>query len=360
MKTRRSNIKYRIGCALTAFRHSFVALAVAYFSLFTFILLLSSCGVDSGTFRIEGEFKGFNQGEFYVYSPDGAIRHLDTIAVKNGRFTYQVELDTTALFVLVFPNFSELPVFGGSGVLAEIEGDASHLKEIEVRGSKTNELMTSFRLRASQMTPPEVLKEAERFIKANPSSDVSIYLLKKLFIQSVEPDYRQAAELADIIQKAHPGHQKIELLSKQLKGIAALKEGNKLPQFSAIDIKGKPVSSADLYAKVNVITMWASWNYESVNIQRTLQRLEKEYGNSKLKIVSFCIDANVKECRKIIDRDSVMWNTICDGKIWETKGLVQLGLGQVPDNIITDSQGKIIAHSLSNRELQEKIEKMLQ
>ena len=360
MKTRRSNIKYRIGCALTAFRHSFVALAVAYFSLFTFTLLLSSCGVDSGTFRIEGEFKGFNQGEFYVYSPDGAIRHLDTIAVKNGRFTYQVELDTTALFMLVFPNFSELPVFGGSGVLAEIEGDASHLKEIEVKGSKANELMTKFRLKTSQMTPPEVLSEAAGFIKDNPTSDISIYLLNKLFIQSVEPDYKQASELADLILKARPDHQKIKRLCEQLKGISELRDGNKLPKFSAIDIKGKPVSSADLYAKVNVITAWASWNYESVNIQRMLKRMEKEYGNSKLKIVSFCIDANVKDCRKTIDRDSVTWNTICDGLVWETNGLMQLGFGQVPDNIITDSQGKIIAHSLSNRELQEKIEKMLQ
>ena len=327
------------------------------FYLFTFLLL--SCGVDSGIFRIEGEFKGFNQGEFYVYSPDGAIRHLDTIAVKNGRFSYQVELDTTALFMLVFPNFSELPVFGGSGMKVEIEGDASHLKEIEVKGSKTNEQMTKFRLKTSQMTPPEVLSEAASFIKDNPSSDVSIYLLNKLFIQSVDPDYKQASELAADILKARPNHQKLERLSKQLEGIGQLKEGNKLPKFSAIDIKGKPISSADLYAKVNVITTWASWNYESVNIQRQLKRLEKEYGNSRLKIVSFCIDANVKECRKIIDRDSVTWNTICDGQIWETKGLTQLGLGRIPDNIITDSQGKIVAHSLSSRELQERIEKIL-
>ena len=279
--------------------------------------------------------------------------------MKNGRFSYQVELDTTALFMLVFPNFSELPVFGGSGMKVEIEGDASHLKEIEVKGSKTNEQMTKFRLKTSQMTPPEVLSEAASFIKDNPSSDVSIYLLNKLFIQSVDPDYKQASELAADILKARPNHQKLERLSKQLEGIGQLKEGNKLPKFSAIDIKGKPISSADLYAKVNVITTWASWNYESVNIQRQLKRLEKEYGNSRLKIVSFCIDANVKECRKIIDRDSVTWNTICDGQIWETKGLTQLGLGRIPDNIITDSQGKIVAHSLSSRELQERIEKIL-
>ena len=167
MKTKGNNTKPRIGYALTAFRHSFVVLAIALFSLFTFTFFLSSCGVDSGTFRIDGELNGINQGEFYVYSPDGGIRRLDTIAVKNGHFTYEISLDTTALFMLVFPNFSEMPIFGGSGVKAEINGDASHLKEIEVKGSKTNEQMTAFRLKTSEMMPPEVLSEAAKFIKDN-------------------------------------------------------------------------------------------------------------------------------------------------------------------------------------------------
>ena len=36
--------------------------------------LLSSCGTDSRHFRIEGRLLHLNQGEFYVYSPDAALR----------------------------------------------------------------------------------------------------------------------------------------------------------------------------------------------------------------------------------------------------------------------------------------------
>lgn len=340
----------RQSCA-RPFSHSFLLLS---------LLLLMACGVDSGVFRIEGEFKGFNQGELYVYSTDGGLRKLDTIAIKNGRFRYQIELDTTATFVLVFPNFSELPVFGGSGVKAEIEGDASHLKEIEVKGTKTNELMTAFRLRTSQMTPPETLSEAAKFIKENPHSEASVYLLNKLFLQSITPDYRQASELAAVIQEAWPENKKIALLAEKLKGMSGLKKGNKLPKFTATDINGRPTSSADLYSTVNVITTWATWNYESMNIQRQLKRLEKEHGNKKIKIVSFCIDASTKECKKTMERDSITWTNVCDGKMWETRALTQLGLGRVPDNIITDSQGKIIDHGLNANELKEKIEKLIQ
>ena len=44
-------------------------------------LVLVSCGAESGHFRISGRLRNFNQGEFYVYSTDGAIPGLDTITV---------------------------------------------------------------------------------------------------------------------------------------------------------------------------------------------------------------------------------------------------------------------------------------
>ena len=308
---------------------------------------------------MEGEFKGFNQGEFYVYSPDGGIRQLDTIAVKNGKFIYQIPLDTTATFVLVFPNFSEIPVIGASGATAKIEGDAAHLKEIEVKGTKENELMTAFRLKVSEMPPPETVKEAIRFIKENPKSQTSIYLLNKYFIQTPQQDYQQAHALMKIIQKENPDNTKLAVLTKQLEGLKDFWNSGKLPKFTSTDIKGKPISSGDLYAKLNIITTWATWNYESQNIQRQLKRREKEYGANNLKIVSFCLDANPKECRKLMDRDSITWCNICDERMWETPALTKLGLFKVPDNIITDSQGKIIAHSLSANELNKKIEEYL-
>ena len=327
------------------------------FYLFSFLLL--SCGTDNGQFRMEGEFKGFNQGEFYVYSTDGGIRKLDTITVKGGRFIYQIPLDSIATFVLVFPNFSEIPVLGVSGATVKIEGDASHLKEVKVIGTEENEQMTAFRLKVSEMTPPETVREAARFIKEDPASRASFYLLNKYFVTTPTADYKQASLLVKDIQKARPENKKLAALVKQLEGLKNLDNNSTLPKFTSTDIKGKPISSGDLYAKVNVITTWASWNYESLNIQRQLKRLEKEKGVSQLKIFSICLDASAKECRKMMDRDSITWSNICDGKMWETPVLIKLGLTRLPDNIITNSQGKIIAHSLSATELNKKIEELL-
>ena len=349
----------RQGKALASIFHRISSPVFFVFYFLSLIFLVTSCGSDSGYFRIKGEFKGFNQGEFYVYSPDGGIRKLDTILVKNGQFSYQVPLDTTATFVLVFPNYSEIPVFGLSGAKVEIEGDASHLKEIEVNGTDENDLMTAFRMKISEMTPPEVTNAASDFIQKNPNTLAAIYVLTKYFIQAQPDDYQMTFALAKNIQKARPTDRSIANIVKSLEGMKNLRDKSIIPKFTATDIKGRPVSNGDLFATVNVITTWASWNYESMNIQRQLRQMEKDKGVSKLKIVSFCLEASDKECKRLMDRDSITWSNICDGRMWETPALIKLGLTKVPDNIITDSKGRIIAHSLPVQKLKEEIEKLM-
>ena len=53
-------------------------------------LLLVSCGKHSGYFKIDGRLLHVNQGQLFVYSPDGVMDGLDTIQIKGGRFAYEV------------------------------------------------------------------------------------------------------------------------------------------------------------------------------------------------------------------------------------------------------------------------------
>ena len=168
--------------------------------LFTFSLFLLSCGNDRKTFLLEGTFKGFSQGELYIYGVNGSHR-LDTISVVKGRIHYEITLEDTVTLSLVFPNFSELPIFAEPRAEVEIEGDASHLKETRISGTETNEEMTKFRLQAGGMTPPEATKAAEAYIREHPESPVALYLLNKYFTQIPEPDNKKC-----IAQIPNPNH----------------------------------------------------------------------------------------------------------------------------------------------------------
>ena len=321
-------------------------------------LVVVSCGTESGQFRIKGRLRSFNQGEFYVYSPDGGLAGTDTIKVADGRFSYQTALEGEATFTIIFPNYTELVVFGKSGSTAEISGDASHLKEVEVKGNKANEEMTKFRLSVSEMTPPEAKKAAEDFIRKNPNSIVSHHLLRKYFIATREPDYTKAYTLAKAMTEANKNDAKAVLLTKQLKNLANIKKGSALPYFSAKDINGKTVSRDNLKGKVNVIFAWAGWNYESTGIQRELRKKKKEVGD-KLQIVGICIDADTARCKRTIRIDSVQWQTICDRQLWESPTVRQLAISTVPGNIVADDKGKIIAVNATKDKLKEIVDKQL-
>lgn len=331
--------------------------SAALFLLLLFSFFLSSCGPDRKTFLLEGSFKGFNQGELYIYGINGSHR-LDTISVVKGQFRYEIMLEDSVTLSLVFPNFSELPVFGEPRAEVEIEGDASHLKETRVSGTEMNEKMTEFRLKTSGMTPPEVTQAAEALIRQEPASPIALYLLNKYFTQIPRPDYKKAAELVAVIQQARPDESYLKGLAEKMKGLDRLKDGNSIPSFTATDTNGKTVSSSDLNAPVNIIFVWAKWNYESITMQRQLTFLQKQY-KDKLKVLGICVDADIKACKKTTEQDSVKWSTVCDGKMWEMSLLQKLGLSYVPDNIMTDSKGKIIVHPQPTNDLQIKVRELL-
>ena len=325
---------------------------------YLFIFLFLSCGPDSNSFRIEGRLRHMNQGEFLVYTPEGYIAGIDTIKVHEGRFAYETTLHDEATFVIIFPNFSELAVIGKPGHTAEIKGDASHMKEITVKGTDDNEEMTKIRMVINRLTPPEIPNAVEAFIKEHRTSYASIYLLKRYFVTDRQPDYRKAAILTKMLLESNPENGHLIELEKQLKALQGASQ-KQLPKFTAKDVKGRQVSDNDLKAKVNVVTAWASWNYQSTDMQRRLKEKKQKYGD-KLAVVSICLDGSPADCKRtVVDRDSLKWSTVCDGSMWQTPLLSKFGFSNVPSNIVADNRGRILERDLTPQKLDEKLDELL-
>lgn len=325
---------------------------ITYLILLTLVLV--SCGVDGKHFKLEGRFLHLNQGEFYVYSTDGVLDGIDTIKIEGGRFAYEIPCDEEGTLVMVFPNFSEQPVFTQPGKTVEIKADASHLKELEAEGTDNNKLMTAFRKQVSNMSPQQAIDAAAEFVKHNPKSDVSAWLIRKYFILAPKPDYAKAKQLLDLMIAEQPKNGKLVNLQQQLIGLTAT-ASKSLPIFTATDINGNKVTQANLTQSPNaVVFLWASWNYESTDMQRQLKRLKAAKGNG-LSVIGVCIDPSKSEMQQSLRQDSISWPTINDGMMFDTKIAKQLGLSQVPANILLKN-GKIVGRNLRMNELKEKIE----
>ena len=321
-------------------------------------MLLTACGVESGHFKLSGQLLNMNQGEFYVYSSDGFVDHVDTIRVQGGRFAYERPCEHEATLVIVFPNFSEQPIFATPGKEVTIKGDASHMKEMEVKGTEANELMTAFRLQSAQLSPPDVKKKAEEFITKHLDSPVGMYLLKKYFIQAETPDYATAATLAAKMLKQQPKNGALIILQKQLAKLRGGMVGAKVPSFTGKGWGGGTVGDADLGDQIAVVSAWASWSYDSQEMQRQLRRKARASGG-RLKLVSICLDADPKAAERIIERDSLAtYPIVFDGMLFDSPTLQQVGLWGMCDNIVVDRR-KVVAHGLNTNQLKEKLDELL-
>ncbi len=322
------------------------------FLLFALILLVS-CGEDSKHFKLEGRLLQMNQGEFYVYSNDQCINGIDTIKVRGGRFTYEIPCSSPSTLTIVFPNFSETPVFAEPGETAKMDGDASHLKMLKVKGTKDNELMTSFRAQVASASPPETKRFAESFITNHPDSPVAIWLLRKYFIAGAEPDYNTAVKLLKVLSKSQPTNASIKLLAQSVEKLKAIGVGNKLPAFTTYDINGRPVSSSDLSAGTAIILVWATWSYDSGDLLRHLQTLSQE---KKFKVLVVNVDPSKNDCRNYLKSNDMPFSFVCTGEMFDTPVLKQLALQSVCDVLLVKN-GIIKGVNLSSSDLDKELGK---
>lgn len=322
--------------------------------LISFILV--ACGESKGHFKIEGRLLHINDGELYVYSPDGVIDGMDTIKIQDGRFAIEVPCRDDGTLMIVFPNFSQQPIFAKSGGSVEVKADASHLREMEIKGTKDNELMTDFRKAVAKSSPPEEAKLAAQFVKDHPESPVSVYLTSKYFVDTNTPDYKQAASLVALMVKSQKASGSLTRLRQQVELMSIGQKGKALPSFTATDVNGNKVTNADLVAPTVVISVFATWNYESMDAQRAIaDAIQKSDG--KVKALSISIDASKDVCLRTMSNYKIDWPVVCDGTMIDSKLMKQFGLSTVPENIILKN-GKISDSHLNAAQLRQKLNQL--
>ena len=381
-----------------ALHQSVVPLMAVVFTLVA-ALVCTSCGTDSRHFRIDGRLLHLNQGEFYVYSPDGTINGLDTIKVQAGRFSYEVACDRPMTLMIVFPNFTEQPVFAQPGKSVDLKGDASHLKEMTVKGTKDNELMNKFREMIRNAAPPEMKKCAQLFVQDHPESRVGAYLVDRYFIHDANPDTKTAVRLVDLMIEKQPENGYLKRQKRQLTASFVATKGADIPNVLGTTVDGKTIGCVQLTkAPVTVVCALATWKYESMSQFRRLAAYAASQ-QGRVAVVGVSIDASPSLVRSQLasqigisdsasglafgpssgsssgsasgsssgsssasasaaaqgsssSRSSSTCYVVCDGKMVESPFFTRLGLTGVPDNIVIKN-GRIAAAHLTDNQLTE-------
>jgi len=342
------------------------------FSFIVIALTLLSCSGSKGQFRLKGSFAHLEQGEFFIYSNDGGLDCIDTLRILNGKFDYTTPLEGEATYHILYPNFSELVIFGQSGKVVKIKGDAHHLNGVEVKGDKENETYTNFRKEAEQKSPRDVIDIARKFIYQHPTLTMSRHLFQQYFLQSEETTREEMMEVFDSLNRALPSDIRLARLYDEVRSKGVLQVGKKFPHF---DLTIRPslfpkqmnngnlsrkkkdeadslivnpdtltghVGSKDYEGKYMLIAFWATWKSGSQSALYRARRIRKE-SLGKIHPLSYSLDVEEEPLKKLEKSDSVTFPSFCDYLCWRSPLVREIGLRELPFFVLLDKDQKILA-----------------
>ena len=309
----------------------------------TLALLLLACGNDGPGFTIKGEFEGLKESELLIYNTASGHETVDTIAVKNGEFTYRGNTNELTSYYLIFPNGMEQVIFVNGGDELTYTAKANDLRNYVVEGNEENDEAMAFHKEVNKLSPSEARQKAAEHIKANPQSAVSLYIFDKYFVQDEDADGKDITYLLAVLEELHPQNLSLLAVKGKLAHSGKGFTGTALPDLRIETKKGDPIDIAKLNTRLTLVFYWASWMQSPYDALDLMREVRKEYSDTLLSLISVSADTKKYRWQEYSRPDSVGIYNHCDQKAWTSPMLRELGVHRLPTYIIADSAHTIIS-----------------
>ena len=363
----------------------------------TIVLLISIMFICSAfaqkSLTITGKVEGFTEGKIYLnklVSPN--VIKVDSVDVNKGNFTFASGITNTNVYminfgksrsgVIIFPENGniELTVKLFNGILDNIEVKAGaiqkdyqeYLKAQKATGIEMNKLYMAFQeaKRGNNETEAARLnKELNIKYEASEAIDAKVQEINAsnlfgLFLITKKVYAYDYTKLKSSLEKVNPDAQKSEIfnsLSTRLAKMEKAKVGSMAPDFTLPTPEGKMLSLSQFRGKVVVVDCWASWcgpcRAENPNMV-TLYNANKD---KDFTILGVSLDKPNEKDKwvKAIADDKLTWNHVSDLKYWQSKICDLYVISSIPETILIDKDGKIVARGLRGEELKAKVAELL-
>ena len=161
-------------------------------------------------------------------------------------------------------------------------------------------------------------------------------------------------EKADSAFKSAPGVDKIVNRFETLKKVAV---GQPFIDFEMENMDGKMQKLSDYVGKGNyvLIDFWASWCGPCRAEMPNVVKAYKEFHKQGFEIVGISLDNKKEAWVGAVKEMKMPWPQLSDLKGWKCEGAAIYAVNSIPQTILVDPQGIIIAKNLRGDELEAKL-----
>lgn len=326
-------------------------------------------------------------------APDGSMIYLwtnneltDSTIVKGEKFRFTGEVDEPTQSAIEIKNSRDYSFFWLENAKMEFTGEAGKFLEAgKVTGSQTHD---EYQIMSQRMLPVEKridslqtiyadantspaqrdslmlvyteeraqgTKLEQEFIREYPNSFVSLLALD---IYKFSWGKETTEEIYNLMNEERRNSEKGQAIARFIELSVNPKIGEKYVDFALPNIDGETVRLSNVMKKYTLIEFWASW---CVQCRENNQRLVRYYSRFKepgFEILAVSIDREKDEWARAMMQDKTPWENVSDLNGRENEAAVIYNVSAIPDNILIDEEGTIIARGLFNEELRSKLEEL--
>lgn len=197
------------------------------------------------------------------------------------------------------------------------------------------------------------------FVKSNPSSSLALYALQQFAGWDIDSDKVEPLfnALSDEIKNYPSAYDfKINLETAKKTGI-----GKTALEFTQNDTLGAPVSLSAFRGRYVLVDFWASWCGPCRSENPNVVKVFNKYKDRNFHIIGVSLDRPGQNAKwmKAINDDKLHWTHVSDLKFWDNEVAKQYGIKAIPQNLLIDPAGKIIAKNLRGEELDAKLGELI-
>lgn len=318
------------------------------------ILLLSAGLVNAqqkSDVAITGTVKGVSSGKIYLQKFNNKMFFsIDSAEVKDGKFQFNEKLLVPELYGLTLnKEKSPLYLFLESGKITANIDTAAYYEASAVSGSKSNDLFTAYKKQRGV--------KIDEFIKQNPASIVSAYVLYRDFSYRLSPD--QIKQNINLLNPSLHSTPYVAVLNDLVSVLSSVSIGKKAPDFTASDPDGKSISLSQHRGKYILLDFWAAWCGPCRRENPNVVKAWKKYHAKGFDVFGVSLDKKKADWTKAIKDDELTWTHVSDLAYWNSAPAKLYGVRAIPSNVLIDPDGVIIARNLRGPELDKKLEELI-